>query len=537
MRSLTTWLVLAVLLLALGTLAQAQTPQPAASTDQTSATTANSSGQAATTSVTQQQLDQLRSEIAKQQKTIDDLKLTLDRLTEAAEQQQQQAAAFPNGPQYVPAVLDSDGTLLPLEVSTSQSQVVPKKGADTVPISAGWNGDHFFIKSSDGQFQIMPYGYVQTDYRAFSGDGAPANSFNVRRARFGFQGNYGKHYDFAVLIDATSSGVSLRDLYLNVRAQPEFQVQIGQFKEPFAQETLTAVTNIDFVERSLASALYPNATSAYRSPGITIHGDVWGSVLQYWAGGFNGRGIGNPDVTNQPEVIGRLRLYPWRKHKDSLFQGFAFGGSIGYGRSRGISNDLSFSGNLSSGVYNFFPQFHVNGPIERYNGEFTWVHRNWAIRAEYDQLNQFRRNVGAEEFGGLGYLTLPGVISKGWYAQGTYLITGENRPENGTPRVKHPLLGPEGAGTRGWGAWELAFRYSALQGNETGANFTQFFTPGIVPTFKDHTYEYTAGLNWYLNNWVKYQLNFNIDQLKEPSVIGQVPGTYFVFLNRIQFRF
>ncbi|HZU44700.1 MAG TPA: hypothetical protein VE994_18625, partial [Terriglobales bacterium] len=72
---------------------------------------------------------------------------------------------------------------------------------------------------------------------------------------------------------------------------------------------------------------------------------------------------------------------------------------------------------------------------------------------------------------------------------------------------------------------------------ETGVDFGTFFTPGIVPTFRMHTYEYTAGLNWYLNNWVKYQFNFNIDQLKEPSTIGQVPGTYFVFLNRIQFRF
>ncbi len=531
MRSLTTWLVLAVLIFALGTLAQAQTTQPATSSGQTAATPADSSAPSGTAS--KQEVDQLRSEVAAQQKTIEELKAMVEKLTQVSEQ----TTVSTDGVHYVPAVLQNDGTPLPLEVSTSQSQVVPKKGADTVPISAGWNGDHFFIKSSDGQFQIMPYGYVQTDYRAFSGDGAPANGFTIRRARFGFQGNYGKHYDFAVLVDATASTVELRDLYLNVRAVPEFQVQIGQFKEPFAQETLTAVTNIDFIERSLASALYPNATSAYRSPGVTIHGDVWVGVMQYWAGGFNGRGITNPNVTNQPEVIGRLRFYPWRKHKDSFLQGFAFGGSIGYGRSRGINNDLSFSGALSSGVYNFFPQFHVNGPIERYNGEITWVHRNWAIRAEYDQLNQFRHNVGAEEFGGLGFLTLPGVVSKGWYLQGTYLLTGETRPENGTPKVRHPLLGPEGAGTRGWGAWELAFRYSGLQGNEPGADFTSFFTPGIVPTFKMHTFEYTAGLNWYLNNWVKYQFNFNIDQLKEPSTIGQVPGTYYVFLNRIQFRF
>ncbi len=415
---------------------------------------------------------------------------------------------------------------------------MPKKGADTVPISAGWNGDHFFIKSSDGQFQIMPYGYVQTDYRGFSGDGAPANGFTIRRARFGFQGNYGTHYDFALLIDAAAgNGITLRDLYLNVKALPEFQVQVGQFKEPFAQEALAAVTNIDFIERSLASSLYPNPTNAFRSPGITIHGDVWGGVMQYWAGGFNGRGILQSNVTNQPEVIGRLRFYPWRKHKDSMLQGFAFGGSIGYARSRGLNNDQSFSGALSSGIYNFFPSFNINGPVERYNGEFTWVHKNWAVRAEYDQLNQFRRNVGSLQTGGLGFFTFPGVVGKGWYGQATYLLTGENRPENGTPRVRHPVLGPEGAGTRGWGAWELGFRYSALEGIAPGANFENIFTPGFVTAFSNRTNEYTFGVNWYLNNWVKYMFNFNIDQLKQPSTIGQVPGDYYVVLNRLQFRF
>src|SRR5579864_8325652 len=226
MRSLTTWLVLAVLIFALGTLAQAQTTQPATSSGQTAVTPADSSAPSGTAS--KQEVDQLRSEVAAQQKTIEELKAMVEKLTQVSEQ----TTVSTDGVHYVPVVLQNDGTPLPLEGSTSQSQVVPKKGSDAVPISAGWNGDHFFIKSADGQFQIMPYGYVQTDYRAFSGDGAPANSFTVRRARFGFQGNYGKHYDFAVLIDAAATnGVTLRDLYLNVRAIPEFQVQIGQFKE------------------------------------------------------------------------------------------------------------------------------------------------------------------------------------------------------------------------------------------------------------------------------------------------------------------
>src|SRR6202011_4805803 len=79
------------------------------------------------------------------------------------------------------------------------------------PLAAGWSGEHFFIKSADGQFSISPYGYLDTDYRAYKGDGAPANTFVIRRARFGFQGNYGSHFDFALLTDANATtGATVR---------------------------------------------------------------------------------------------------------------------------------------------------------------------------------------------------------------------------------------------------------------------------------------------------------------------------------------
>ena len=489
---------------------------------------------------TKEEVEQLRQQLAAQQQTISELKALVERLAEAKGPALVDASALPtSGARLIDATYVEPDVLIE-SADPLQAAVAQKKDPAT-PITAGWNGDHFFIKSADGQFQIMPYGYVQTDYRGYRGDGAPSNTFTVRRARFGFQGNYGKHYDFAVLLDsAAGNGISLRDLFLNVKPVPEFQVQVGQFKEPFAQETLTAVTNIDFVERSLASLLYPSASTAYRSPGITIHGDLSSGVVQYWLGAFNGKGILQADTTNEPEIIGRLRFYPWRKKKDSLFQGFAFGGSIGRGRARGLSNEQSFNAALPDNAYSFFPTFRINGKIERYNAEFTWVHHAWGVRGEYDQLNQFRTGLGSETPGGLGFFSLPGIISKGGYIQATYLLTGENRPENGTPKVKHPFLGPEAGGaTRGWGAWELAARYSFIQSNEPGANFivNNPFTPGFVTTFNEHTDEITAGLNWYPNAWIKYQFNVNVDRLKQPSTIGAIPQNYFVFLNRFQFRF
>src|SRR6266404_7530353 len=78
---------------------------------------------------------------------------------------------------------------------STPSPEVPKR--DLV----GWDGAHFFVQSPDGSFYLQPYGYVQTDYRVYTGDGVPADTFTIRRARFGFQGRLDTYYEFAFLAD------------------------------------------------------------------------------------------------------------------------------------------------------------------------------------------------------------------------------------------------------------------------------------------------------------------------------------------------
>jgi phosphate-selective porin OprO/OprP len=535
MRSLTTILVVAFSFSALPRLTYAQS-------------TGTADGKQATaTSATREEVEQLRAEVAAQRQTIDGLKATVEQLVQAQRAAGSARAEAANigaqgSPHLVNATLVQPEPSVEAAMATQADKPSDKKPPEKkseAPVVAGWSGEHFFIKSSDGKFQIQPYGYFQSDYRAYSGDGAPSDTFLIRRARFGFQGNFGKYYDYAVLLDAAASnGLSLRDLYVNIKPAPAFQFQAGQYKEPFSQEELTGASNLDFVERSLASLLYPAAATAYRSPGATLHGDIAGGVVQYWASAFNGKGILTANTTNEPEVIGRLRFYPWKKKKDHIVQGLAFGGAIGHGRSRGLSNENSFGAAMPDAAYTFFPSFRTNGPIERYNGEATWAHGPWALRAEYDQLNQFRRAVGSETSDNLGFVSLPGIVAKAGYGSITYLLTGEARPENGTPKVKHPFLGPEEKGKRGWGAWELGFRYSSIQAHELGINLLNNpITPGFVPTFINHTDQFTFGVNWYLNYLVKYQVNLDWDRLKEPSVQGQVPQNFFVLLQRLQFRF
>jgi phosphate-selective porin len=549
MRSLTTLFLLLVGFMATDSLAHGQGKESASKVD----------GSATTVSATREEVNELHRELATQRQTIEELKALVEKLAEAKTRAADSSLAIQPvsadaptvstatvGARMVSAPVAGSARLMNavyVEANPATTAVVDQAPAvqkkDT-PLTSGWNGEHFFIRSPDGQFSISPYGYVNTDYRAYKGDGAPADTFVLRQARFGFQGSYGSHFDFALLSDAASTtGSVVRDVYLNLRFRPELQFQAGQFKAPFAQETGIGDTSLDFVERGFQSILYPSAASAYRSPGAALHGDISGGIVQYWVGAFNGKGYALANTTNEPEFIGRLRFYPWRKSKSDWVRQLAFGGSIDYARARGLSGDQSFNATLPDGVYTFFPQFAINGPIERYNGEFTYIKSRFSLRGEYDQLNQFRQNVGSEQAGGLGFLSLPGITAKAWDISTTYLLTGEKRPENGTPRVNRPLFGPDtpGGQGRGLGAWELAFRFTGIQAKEPQADFPNYYTQGLVPGFNDHTTEYTAGLNWYPNYWVKYVFNLGVDQLKQPSTIGAEPQNYFVVLQRLQFRF
>jgi phosphate-selective porin OprO/OprP len=546
MRSLTMFFALVFIVMVPGSLAYAQGTEPA---DKTAAS--------ASSGASKEEVNELRREVAEQRKTIEELKAMVQQLAESRmadnggaqvrpvseTSSAQPGLESPGGARASGARL-LNAVLVQPEPAAEMAMLNQAKPAaeakKEAPLTAGWNGEHFFIRSPDGQFSISPYGYVDTDYRAYKGDGAPADTYVIRRARFGFQGNYGSHFDFALLTDANAtSGAIVRDVYLNVRIKPEFQFQAGQYKEPFAQETGIGATNLDFVERGLQALLYPSVGTAFRSPGITLHGDISGGVVQYWAGAFNGRNGVTANATNEPEFVGRLRFYPWRKSKNDWFKQFAFGGSVTHSRSRGLSGDLSFNGLLPDAAYSFFPSLHINGPIERYEGEFTYIKSAYALRGEYVQLQEQRYNLGSETPGGLGFLNVPGIGAKAWNISTTYLITGEKRPENGTPRVKRALFGPDtpGGKGRGLGAWELGVRYSGIQANAPSANFLSFFTPGFVPQFNYHTDQFTAGINWYLNYWVKYQFNVNVDRLKQPSTLGAVPQNFYGLMQELQFRF
>ena len=524
---------LATVVVSLGVLFFASGSRIYAGSDEPPQTQPKSAPQAAS----EDEVAQLRQEVA-------ELKAAIQQLVQASGKVPAEAHLLPAN--AVVGFAQRDAVYSTIGATPPETDVV-QKNADEIPrATTGWNGEHFYLTSPDGNFTLMPVGYLNANYAFYKGDGAPPDTFAIRRARFGIQGTYGRQLDYAFLFESASS-LTIRDAYLDFKPWSGFSIMGGQFGVPFAREIATPDINYEFVDRSITSVLFPDAAGVtFRAPGVEAHGDLAGGRAQYWIGIFNGQGLLASGTTNEPEVVGRLRFSPWKRSQNTWLKGFTFGGSAAHSRSKGLANELSFSGLMTDSSYTFFPQFRINGGIERYNGFFTWLHGPLAIRGEYTQVLQKREGIGSFVTNGVAFNNLPGVVGKGGSAVVTYMLTGENEPENTMPRVKHPVIGPNSPGetaNSGLGAWQLKFRYSWLEGRAPGATCDATtvpacpITPGVVPSFSDHTNQIGGGLNWYLNYWVLVKSDLNVDQLKNPSVEGILPGNYFVFSEGIQFRF
>jgi len=391
--------------------------------------------------------------------------------------------------------------------STAKPQTAPDKPAAT----AGWEKLHAFLRSSDGSFETQIGGYGQLDFRGYQAGDHPPNSFFVRRARLSLEGKLERYFDYRIEGDfADTANTALRDFYVNIHRIDEFQLRFGQFRVPISQEEMRSDNLQDFVERSLVNNLVPS-----RSPGLGASGVINNGVFEYQIGAFNGKGLLAANNNGTPETALRLRFNPWKNGGNFLSKGFIFGGAFTQGRSLG---GTSVRGQTESRSFSFFVPDAINGKYIRANGEFTWLLGPAVIRAEYDQTNQRRDNLG------VGGQNLPGVVAKGYTGQFTYLLTGEDKPESAVLAPRHNLFA-DSNGKQGFGAWELKFRYANLQ-----------ISDGTSKSNRAETFYF--GPNWYMNRFVRYLLDIGFERFKDP-IRSPRPGdnTFFVFLSRVQVAF
>ncbi len=255
------------------------------------------------------------------------------------------------------------------EVNAAAAAEAPADDA-AAPL-AGWHGGLFFLRSQDDQFRLYIQGRAQIDSYNYFGAGIAdqPNGTNLkstiflRRARAEISGEFLGDFQWMLAGDWGATGLdnakgtnetsaagpgvaptattgrynsaqtpTLRatatDVFINWKANPLFQIQLGQYDAPFTMENRTSDKYIPFMERSLAVRAVGIPTN--KEIGAMFWGEAKDKLFFYSVGFFNGDGQGRLSPDNRMDTIGRVFVHPLNTMKGPL-KDLQIGGSFRYG--------------------------------------------------------------------------------------------------------------------------------------------------------------------------------------------------------------
>ncbi len=336
------------------------------------------------------------------------------------------------------------------------------------------------LESTDGNFVFQPTGRILTDYAMFDDDKIDhPNGASIRRARLGARGKFAKYFNYKTEIDFGKGNFSVKDAYISYSGIKDSKFTIGYFKPFFGLEELTSSNNITFIERSAAT----DSFTTDRKIGI-----AFGTNGNNWS--FN-TGLFNDAITTASSddeswsVSGRLTYAPILDTGKLLH----FGVSGNYIIPDAATDSVAFSARaennhstlkaVDTGTINDIDS------ILAYGLETAFAYDNLSLQAEYMAVSTDNNNS-------------PDVDLSGYYAQASWILTGESRPYK-AKAGKFVGVKPDNpfSANGGTGAWEIALRYSNIDLNDNAAAINGGKMDNI-----------TFGLNWYINNYSRLMANY-----------------------------
>jgi len=327
-------------------------------------------------------------------------------------------------------------------------------GASVVALSAA------LAAPAQAEMTVEIGGRIQADYVYYDDDnidmGGAGTEF--RRARLFASGNIADDWKYKAQYDFAGNETELKDMYIQYTGWDFGKITLGQFKQEQGLEVLTSSRYMTFIERASISAFVPD----YRiSAGLAGDADAW-----HYAASIFGDKEGNSD--GALGVSGRLAWGP--KFGDSQVH---VGGSASW---QDPNDDWRTRAR---------PETHLTGVrlvdtgtlddidnVVTFGFEGAWVLGPFSVQGEWMQQT-VNRDSGDE----------PDLT--GWYVYGSWFITGESRSYKG---------GKFGR-TKASNAWELAARYSNMDLEDSS----------ILGGQQD---VYTVGLNYYVNPYLRFMLNY-----------------------------
>lgn len=379
--------------------------------------------------------------------------------------------------------------------SPPASGQAPPAQPPTAPARVGGTEDGFAIESGNGDFRLQIGLLVHADGRFALQDDTNqyVDNFAIRRLRPYLRGRFFRRFEFYLNPDFAGGTLVVQDAYVDTVFAPGFRLRAGKGKTPFGFERLHSGSNLLFMERAFPTALVPN-----RDIGIQVLGDVAGGVVSYLAGVMNGVADGasaDLETNDGKDLSGRLVIRPFNKRTAGALRGLGLGVSGSRGDASGVlALPLFRTQTLQQPYFSYAitgdNPVVADGTRTRYSPQVWYFHKAFGGWAEYvkTEMPLRRGDVTAD------------VDHEAWQVAASWVLTGENATDAASgvrPRRNFDF----GAG--GWGAFQIAARYHALQVAD------QAFTLDFAAAGASRKAEgYTVGLRWYATRNLWYTLNF-----------------------------
>jgi phosphate-selective porin OprO and OprP len=407
------------------------------------------------------------------------------------------------------------------------------------------------ISSADGQNTLGITGRLHFDAAAYdfqpnSRGTTPQNlnsGVNARRARIGVTGKFMGDWDYNLIFDfggSSDNGSTIEAGYITFNGFAPFHFDFGYQDVPYTLDEATSSNNIMFIERSSAQVIAANlAAGDNRSAaGIRWNNDrAWVGV--YATGPTSG---GTHNAPRDFGATGRATFQVLQSPDYSFHVGVDAEGVVKPGGSGSVSladkpelrvDPSSFIGVETIGNSTTSSIGSVTNPVTGaavYGFELAG-----GIGSAYAQAEYFHYSVARQG--------LPDLNFNGGYVEASYTLTGESHKYSagcgcyGGISPAHPFS----LKTGGWGAFEVAARYSVVDLND---NFTAGSTVGNGFAGGKQTI-YAFGINWYPNNNLRFMLDYlhGVIDRTQAGTGGTVPlgtstgGTMDAVALRTQFAF
>jgi phosphate-selective porin OprO and OprP len=393
-------------------------------------------------------------------------------------------------------------------------------------------GTRFSIGTPDGSSFVRLRGVLHVDGRHFEGDGTPAtsNAWLLRRVRPIIEGTFASFVDFRFTPDFAQGRTVIQDAFITARLQPWAAVTVGKFKVPVGLERIQSAQDMRFIERGFPTSLVPN-----RDLGVQLGGELHGGLFSYNVSYSNGVLDGgssesnvNPDGESDAkgDISARVFFQPFLNSDNFALRGLGFGVGGTYVDSTGSAANTLLPSYRTPGQATFFSYrattaasgatpavsgTFADGERLRFAPQFYYYYNSIGLLGEYTQVSQdVSRTVGADT-------RSDSLDHKAWQLQFAWLLTGEEQ----TFRSPNPAS-PFQLGKPGWGAWEIVARVQEMTIDEAA------FTGGAasfanLATSAQKAQSAGIGLNWYLNQNVKWQLDYDQTHFDGGAVTGDRP--------------